>query len=108
MKPGRATAVLSSLRRSACRAERKSAWEATTVPTCRVNSLSVKTITPVLQAVPFTSRQAGSDDKEFESLGNEIENAQSNHLTPLSRAVAPPVLKRRENRKMGEERGIEK
>ena len=28
-----------------------SAWEATTVPTCRVKSLSVKTITPVLQAV---------------------------------------------------------
>ena len=54
-------------------------------------------------------RQAGSDDKGLhESLGNEIENGQSNHLTPLSRAVAPPVLKRRENRKMGEERGIEK
>ena len=54
-------------------------------------------------------RQAGSDDKgPHESLGNEIENAQSNHLTPLSRAVAPPVLKRRENRKMGEERGIKK
>ena len=54
-------------------------------------------------------RQAGSDDKSpHESLGNEIENAQSNHLTPLSRAEAPPVLKRRENRKMGEERGIEK
>ena len=52
-------------------------------------------------------RQAGSDDKgPYESLGNEIGNAQSNHLTPLSRAVAPPVLKRRENRKMGEERGI--
>ena len=86
-----------------------SAWEATTVPTCRVNSLRVKTITPVLQGVPFTSRQAGSDDKgPHESLGNEIENAQSNHLTPLSRAVAPPVLKGRENRKMGEKRGIEK
>ena len=42
-------------------------------------------------------RQAGSDEKgPCESLGNEIENAQSNHLTPLSRAVAPPVLKRRE------------
>ena len=52
-------------------------------------------------------RQAGSNDKgPYESLGNEIGNAQSNHLTPLSRAVAPPVLKRRENRKMGEERGI--
>ena len=54
-------------------------------------------------------RQAGSDDKgPHWSLGNEIENPQSNHLTPLSRAVAPPVLKRRENGKMGEERGIEK
>ena len=55
-------------------------------------------------------RQAGSDDKgPHWSLGNEIiENAQSNHLTPLSRAVAPPELKRRENGKMGEERGIEK
>ena len=54
-------------------------------------------------------RQAGSDDKgPRESLGNEIENAQSNDLTPLSSAVAPPVLKRRENGKMGEERGIEK
>ena len=54
-------------------------------------------------------RQAGSDDKgPHWSLGNEIENAQSNHLTPLSRAVAPPVLKRRENGKMGEERGIDK
>ena len=31
-----------------------SAWEATTVPTCRVKSRSVKTITPVLQAMPFT------------------------------------------------------
>ena len=31
-----------------------SAWEATTVPTCRVKSFSVKTITPVLQAMPFT------------------------------------------------------
>ena len=42
-------------------------------------------------------RQAGSDDKgPHWSLGNEIENAQSNHLTPLSRAVAPSVLKRRE------------
>ena len=52
-------------------------------------------------------RQAGSNDKRpYESLGNEIGNAQSNHLTPLSRAVAPPMLKRRENRKMGEERGI--
>ena len=40
-------------------------------------------------------RQAGSDDKgPHWSLGNEIENAQSNHLTPLSPAVAPPVLKR--------------
>ena len=49
-------------------------------------------------------RQAGSDDKgPYERLGNETGNAQSNHLTPLSRAVAPPVLKRRENRKMGEE-----
>ena len=54
-------------------------------------------------------RQAGSDDKgPRESLGNEIENAQSNHLTPLSYAIAPPVLKRRENGKMGEKRGIEK
>ena len=54
-------------------------------------------------------RQAGSDDKgPHWSLGNEIENSQSNHLTPLSRAVAPPVLKRRQNGKMGEERGIEK
>ena len=54
-------------------------------------------------------RQAGSDDKgPYESLGNEIGNAQSNDLTPLSRAVAPPVLKRPENRKMGEERGIKK
>ena len=52
-------------------------------------------------------RQAGSDDKSPHwSLGNEIENAQSNQLTPLSRAVAPPALKRRENGKMGEERGI--
>ena len=31
-----------------------SAWQATTVPTCRVKSLSVKTIMPVLQAMPFT------------------------------------------------------
>ena len=55
-------------------------------------------------------RQASSDDHEgpHESLGNEIENAQFNHLTPLSSAVAPPVLKRRQNGKMGEERGIEK
>ena len=54
-------------------------------------------------------RQAGSDDKgPLWSLGNEIENAQSNRLTPLSREVAPPVLKRRENGKMGEERGIAK
>ena len=54
-------------------------------------------------------RQAGSDDKgPHWSLGNEIENSQSNNLTPLSRAVAPPVLKRRENGKMGEEGGIEK
>ena len=54
-------------------------------------------------------RQAGSDDKSPHwSLGNEIENAQSNHLTPLSRGVAPTVLKLRENGKMGEERGIEK
>ena len=55
-------------------------------------------------------RQASSDDHEgpHKSLGNEIENAQSNHLTPLSSAVAPPVLKRRQNGKMGEERGIEK
>ena len=37
-----------------CRAERMSAWDATTVPTCRVKSLSVKTIMPVLQAMPFT------------------------------------------------------
>ena len=52
---------------------------------------------------------AGNDDKgPCESLGNEIENAQSNHLTPLSSAVAPPVLKCRENGKMGEKRGIEK
>ena len=43
-------------------------------------------------------RQAGSDDKgPHESLENETENAQSNHLTPLSSAVAPPVLKRRQN-----------
>ena len=54
-------------------------------------------------------RQAGSDDKgPHWRLGNEIENAQSNHLTPLSRAVGPPVLKRRENGKIGKERGIEK
>ena len=54
-------------------------------------------------------RQAGNDDKgPHWSLGNEIKNAQSNHLTPLSRAVAPPVLKQRENGKMGEEKGIEK
>ena len=55
-------------------------------------------------------RQAGSDDKgPHWSLGKEIiENAQSNDLAPLSRAVAPPVLKRRENGKMGEEREIEK
>ena len=54
-------------------------------------------------------RQAGSDDKGSHwSLENEIDNAQSNHLTPLSRAVAPPVLKRRENGKMGKERGIKK
>ena len=54
-------------------------------------------------------RQVGSDDKgPHESLGNEIENAQSNHLTPLSPAVSPPVLKQRQNGKMGEERGIEK
>ena len=47
-------------------------------------------------------RQTGSDDKGPRwSLGNEIENAQSNHLTPFSRAVAPPVLKRQENGKMG-------
>ena len=52
-------------------------------------------------------RQAGSDDKgPYKGLENEIENAQSNHLSPLSRAVALPVLKRRENRKMGEERGL--
>ena len=30
-----------------------SAWETTTVPTCRVKFLIVKTITPVLQAMPF-------------------------------------------------------
>ena len=54
-------------------------------------------------------RQAGSADKgPHESLGNETENAQSNLWTPLSSAVAPPVLKRRQNGKMGEERGIEK
>ena len=54
-------------------------------------------------------RQAGSEGKgPHWSFGNEIKNAQSNHLTPLSQAVAPPVLKRRENGKMGEERGIEK
>ena len=54
-------------------------------------------------------RQAGSDDKgPCESLGNEIENAQSNHLTPLLSVVAPPMLKRRENGKMREKRGIEK
>ena len=54
-------------------------------------------------------RQAGSDDKgPHWSLGNEIENAQSSHLTALSSAVAPPVLKRRENGKMGEEKGIQK
>ena len=48
-------------------------------------------------------RQEGSVDKgPHKSLENEIENAQSNHLTPLSSAVAPPVLKRRENGKMGE------
>ena len=53
--------------------------------------------------------QVGSDDKgPHWSLGNEIENAQSNHLTPLSWAVAPPMLKWQENREMGEERGIEK
>ena len=47
-------------------------------------------------------QQAGSDDKDPHwSLGNEIENSQSNHLTPLSSAVSPPVLKRRENGKMG-------
>ena len=54
-------------------------------------------------------QQEGSNDKgPRESLGNEIENAQSNYLTPLSSAVAPPVLKRRENGKMGEKRGIER
>ena len=54
-------------------------------------------------------RQAGSDDKgPHENLGSEIGNAQSNHLSPLSSAVAPPVLRRRENGKMGEEKGIEK
>ena len=54
-------------------------------------------------------RQVGSDDKgPHWSLGNEIDNARSNNLTPLSRAVAPPALKRRENGKMGEEKGIEK
>ena len=54
-------------------------------------------------------RQAGSNDKgPHWSLGNEIENAQSNHLTPLSPAVAPPVLKWSQNRKMGEKRRIEK
>ena len=54
-------------------------------------------------------RQAGSDDKgPHWRLGNEIENAQSNHLTSLSRAIGPPVLRRRENRKIGEERRIEK
>ena len=45
---------------------------------------------------------------EFSIFASSIENAQSNHLTPLSSAVAPPVLKRRQNGKMGEERGIEK
>ena len=54
-------------------------------------------------------QQAGSDDKgPHWRLGNEIENAQSNHLTPLSRAIGPPVLKQRKNGKMREERGIEK
>ena len=54
-------------------------------------------------------RQASSDDEGLHwSLGNEIENARSIHLTPLSRAEAPLVLKRRQNGKMGEERGIEK
>ena len=55
-------------------------------------------------------RQASSDDHEgpHESLGTKIEKTQSNHLTPLSSAVAPPVLKRRQNGKMGEEREIEK
>ena len=53
--------------------------------------------------------QAGSEDKgPCESLRDEIENAQSNHLTPLFSVVAPPMLKRRENGKMGEKRGIEK
>ena len=50
-------------------------------------------------------RQPGSNDKGPRgSLGNEFENAQSNHLTPLSSAVAPPVLKRRENGKMGKKK----
>ena len=49
------------------------------------------------------------DDKgPHEGLGNDIKNVQSNHLTPLSSAEAPSVLKRRENRKMGEKRGIKK
>ena len=53
-------------------------------------------------------RQAGSDDKgPHEGLGNDNENAQSNHLTPLSSAGAPSALKRQENEKMGEKRGIE-
>ena len=77
-----------------------------------------KKITPILQAMPFTSfkekkdmRQASCIDHEgpHESLGTKSRiNAQSNHLTPLSSAIAPPVLKRRQNGKMGEERGIEK
>ena len=55
-------------------------------------------------------RQASSNDHEgpHAELGNQIENNRSNHLTPLSSAVAPPVLKRRQNEKMGEERGNEK
>ena len=54
-------------------------------------------------------QQASSDDHEgpHESLGTKSRML-SQIMTPLSLAVAPPVLKRRENGKMGEERGIEK
>ena len=54
-------------------------------------------------------RQAGSDDKgACESLGDEIENAHSDHLTPLFSVVVPLMLKRRENGKMEGKRGIGK
>ena len=82
------------------------------VPWCREEFFLVRdgrNTASDLQRKKKDMRQAGSDDKgPHWSLGSEIKNAQSNHLTPLSRAVAPPMLKWRENGKMGEEKGIEK